>query len=104
MGSRIARNFGFAFAFSVLCVTLALLSTSTSRADQCLGDCNGDGRVTVTDLITGINVELGRAPISACPSVDCGNILSCIPGSLLIGAVHNALYGCSPPTSGASSQ
>jgi hypothetical protein len=99
--SEIAPRFGVIFA-TVLCLVFG--SPSPSRADQCVGDCNGDGRVTVSELITGINVELGGAPVSACPALDCcGSLLSCIPGTTcLFLAVHDALYGCRAPTTKAA--
>jgi hypothetical protein len=34
----------------------------------CPGDCNGDGRVSIGELITVINMNLGLAPVSACPA------------------------------------
>ena len=74
-----------------LCLTLA--ASAPSRAQQCVGDCNGDGVVTVGEVITGVNVELGIEPESACPAIDCnhfpGIIVLCAPL-----AVSNALNGC----------
>jgi hypothetical protein len=34
------------------------------------GDCNGDGRVTINELILGVNIALGNLPITACPAFD----------------------------------
>jgi hypothetical protein len=34
------------------------------------GDCNGDGQVTINELIIGVNIALGIAPISDCPAFD----------------------------------
>src|SRR5262249_38553836 len=34
------------------------------------GDCNGDGQVTIDELILGVNIALGTEPISACPAFD----------------------------------
>jgi hypothetical protein len=36
----------------------------------CAGDCNGDGIVTVDELIAGVNIALGAASVSACPPMD----------------------------------
>jgi hypothetical protein len=66
----------------------------------CVGDCNGDGRVTVDEILTGINIDLGNTPVSACPAFSCPpcTVLSCLPGvECLLEAVHNALDGCPMP-------
>jgi Ca2+-binding EF-hand superfamily protein len=34
------------------------------------GDCDADGRVTVSDLIRGVRIALGKAAIADCPSLD----------------------------------
>jgi len=34
------------------------------------GDCNGDGMVSISELITGVNIALGNLPVTACPAFD----------------------------------
>jgi hypothetical protein len=34
------------------------------------GDCNGDGVVTIDELILGVNISLDNLPITACPAFD----------------------------------
>ena len=34
------------------------------------GDCDGNGEITINELITAVNVSLGMLPISACPAFD----------------------------------
>jgi Ca2+-binding EF-hand superfamily protein len=34
------------------------------------GDCNGDGQVTINELILGVNIALGSLPITDCPAFD----------------------------------
>jgi hypothetical protein len=59
----------------------------------CVGDCNGDGRVTVDEILTAINIALGNTPVSACPGLESG----CEPGVVCImEAVDNALNDCLP--------
>jgi hypothetical protein len=36
----------------------------------CGGDCNGDDRLTVDELISGVNFALGARPLAACPRFD----------------------------------
>lgn len=85
---------GLFWACGVLAATAvhAQTPTPTPWSAAAIGDCNNDGRVTVDELILGINVVLGIAHVSACPSID-----SCDPPHLsihiscLIYAVRNAL-------------
>jgi hypothetical protein len=64
-------------------------------ASACLGDCNGDGEVTVDELIRGVNIALGSLPLSECPVFD-GNEDGSVTVDELITAVNNALSGCPP--------
>jgi len=57
----------------------------------CRGDCNGDGEVTIDELIKGINIALGTLAPSACPA-----FADCLDVTCLITAVNNALNGCPP--------
>jgi hypothetical protein len=34
------------------------------------GDCDGDGIVTINELILGVNIALGNLPVTACPAFD----------------------------------
>lgn len=59
----------------------------------CVGDCDGGGAVTVNELITMVNIALGSAPLSGCPSGDAdgtGNITV----NEIIQSVNFALGGC----------
>ena len=59
----------------------------------CAGDCNGDGAVAINELITGVNIALGSAQVTSCPSFD-GNGDGNVAINELIAAVNNALNGC----------
>ena len=76
---------------ALLLAALAVLSTPASA--QCAGDCNGDGEVAINELITSVNIALGSALVSTCPSVD-ANDDGEVAINELIGAVNNALNGC----------
>ena len=73
----------------------ALLSVSTAdiAAALCAGDCGGDRMVTVSELITGVNIALGGAVAAQCPSID-GNGDGSVVVNELVSAVANALNGC----------
>ena len=53
-------------AFAVLAVLL--LPVSQGRA--CPGDCNGDNRVAVAELILGVRIALRQAATASCPAFD----------------------------------
>jgi len=38
----------------------------------CAGDCNGNGQVTVDELVRGVNITLGTAAVDACTAFDLG--------------------------------
>lgn len=59
----------------------------------CPGDCNEDGIVGVAELIRGVNISLGIAPVSTCPAMDVnGN--GAVAINELVAAVNAALGGC----------
>jgi YD repeat-containing protein len=58
----------------------------------CVGDCNGDAEVTISELIQLVNVALGEAALS-CVSADINGDGE-IEMNELITAVNNALNGC----------
>jgi hypothetical protein len=62
-----------------------------SAAQTCVGDCMGEGRVSISDLILAVNIVLGVAPLDQCPS------LGPAPVGIdrLILSVNNALCDCS---------
>ena len=60
----------------------------------CHGDCDGDTRITVDELIIGVNVALGNAPIDDCHSLD-SNSDRRVTVDELIEAIDLLLVGCS---------
>ncbi|MFQ5666633.1 MAG: hypothetical protein ACE5I7_09400 [Candidatus Binatia bacterium] len=82
-------------ALVVLGVTFALVPRTAHAV--CVGDCNGDGQVTVNELITMVNVALGTADVSACTAGD-ANGDGQITVNEIVSGVNNALNGC--PTEG----
>ena len=67
------------------------------RSTTCAGDCNGDGVVTIDDLLQLVTVVLGEAPPNSCPSVD-DNGSGVVTIDALLSAVQHALTGCNPPS------
>jgi CSLREA domain-containing protein len=68
-------------------------SAGKCKPIPCGGDCDGDGQVTVNELITMVNIALGSTPLSKCISGDASG-----DGQItiddIITAVNNALNGC----------
>lgn len=63
-----------------------------SAALTCVGDCGGVGFVEIADLIVGVDIVLGQAPVSACTAFE--NAYGVVDIAQLIQGVENALDGC----------
>ena len=59
----------------------------------CRGDCDGDGRVTVAEVLLGINVALGRQSTGVCPMADPDQDGTVSIDELIV-AVEDLLSGC----------
>jgi cysteine-rich repeat protein len=68
-------------------------ATPTGATAACAGDCNGDGMVTVDELVRAVNIALGSAALGLCPGID-GNADGSAGIDELIRAVNNALQSC----------
>jgi hypothetical protein len=60
---------------------------------RCPGDCNGDLEVTVDEVILGLNIALGDAPVDACEAMDWNGDAAVTVDEVLM-AVAAALRGC----------
>lgn len=69
---------------------IALLAPS-----RCAGDCTGDAHVTVDELIAGVRIALGGAPLVQCAVADADDD-GVVTTDELVAAVGNALEGCAP--------
>ncbi len=76
---------------AVLALGVALRCGSATA--QCVGDCNRDGVVTINEVITGVNIGLGLAPVALCPEAD-GNGNGEVSIDEVITAVNNGLAAC----------
>lgn len=80
----------------VAVVVGVVLETAAARAATCPGDCNGDGVVTVAEVVTVVNIATGELPLSACPAADVSGDGTVGVGEA-IAAVQAALAGCPEP-------
>lgn len=76
-------------------VVAVVLAAGSARA-TCPGDCNGDGAVTIPEVVTVVNIALGSLPLSACPAADAGGDGSVGIGDAIL-AAQAALAGCPEP-------
>jgi len=79
---------------AALLFAFVLAASSAARAQgACPGDCNGDGMVSVNELIRGVNINLGAIDVSECEAFDTNSDGS-VSISELVSAVNAALAGC----------
>src|SRR5437879_732760 len=74
----------------------AFVAILAAPARACTGDCNGNGTVTVDELLHGVDIALGKLPLSGCAAFDTNGDGRVMIDELLSG-VGGALGGC-PPT------
>ncbi|MDX2165563.1 MAG: hypothetical protein SF182_00805 [Deltaproteobacteria bacterium] len=75
---------------------VALCTLLPLPAAACPGDCNADAAVTVDEIVRGVRIALGEAPLADCPAADADGD-GPVSVSDLIAAVNAALSGCPPP-------
>jgi hypothetical protein len=69
------------------------LSFGDAAVVSCVGDCSGDGQVTIDELIVGVSIALDEEDISECPAFDRNGSVT-VTIDELIKAINNALSGC----------
>jgi glucose/arabinose dehydrogenase len=95
-----ARRFTIA-SQTLLLVVLVLATTSTKTSgqsaaasfDTCVGDCDGNGQVTVEELVAGVNIALDSQPLDTCPVFDSDDD-GRVSVDEIVRAVGNALNRC----------
>jgi hypothetical protein len=65
-------SFVVALMLSFSCVGAWTQHGAWARETPCVGDCNHDGRLTIDELVTGVTMALGTAPVDRCPDFDPG--------------------------------
>ncbi|MBI3786493.1 MAG: hypothetical protein HY270_24150, partial [Deltaproteobacteria bacterium] len=87
----------------VLFAALLLSSRGVWAAPPCVGDCNGNGEVTIDEITLGINIALASSSIDPCVAMD-SNGDGAVTIDEIIAAIFNALNGCpSLPTASPTS-
>jgi Tol biopolymer transport system component len=62
-------------------------------SSACVGDCGGDGLVTVDEVLTGVDIALGTVSFDQCTAFD-GNTDQQVTVDEILTGVNNALNGC----------
>lgn len=83
-------------AGTVLALAALWSAVSSSEVAACIGDCDGDGRIAIDELVLGVNIALERSPLATCPAFDDGS--GRIGIDVLVRAVRQSLAGCPSPT------
>lgn len=87
--------------YAALVSTGAIVSVARATAQTCEGDCNDDRSVSIDEIILGVRIAFGDAPIGDCEAID-GDGSGAVTVNELVEAVTRALQGCGgtvPPTS-----
>lgn len=71
----------------------AVILYAVASQGQCVGDCNGDGRVGVDELVLGSQIALGREGMSSCEDLDADGSGS-VEIDELVDGVASAFRGC----------
>ena len=72
-------------------------AAASAETGACVGDCSGDGEVTITELVRGVSIAVGATPLDACRAFDRSGDGEVSIDELVL-AVKNALDGCSAAT------
>ncbi|HVM97974.1 MAG TPA: hypothetical protein VMT89_16385, partial [Candidatus Acidoferrales bacterium] len=64
-----------------------------SAGAACVGDCSGDGEVTIDEILLGVNIALDNKPVSSCSSFDANGDGEVSIDEIIL-AVNAALFGC----------
>lgn len=84
-------------AVSTATVTPTATPTPTPGS-RCIGDCGGDGTVTIDEIVTMVDIAVGAAPLDACRAGDADGDGE-ITVDEIVAAVNHAMQGC--PETGA---
>ncbi len=77
---------------TTLMIDVGSVPTPTPTPLPCAGDCNGDRMVSISELITCVNIDLGSVALTACPV--CSSNGQTVVIADLVAAVNRALNGC----------
>ena len=77
-------------------LALFVVATSAAAQDLCIGDCDSNGAVRIDELLVGVNIALGRAPLARCSGFDT-NANGVLQVNELLSGVRSSIDGCRLP-------
>lgn len=80
----------------LLSLATVLLAAAVNAQDLCIGDCDNSGAVRIDELLIGVNIALGRAPLNRCDGFD-SNANGVVQVNELLGGVRSSIAGCRAP-------
>src|SRR5262245_50042513 len=93
-----ARNLRCCSALAALSAIVLVAGTSHAQRlclpPRCVGDCDGNGSITVEELVRGVGMVLDRVPVSECPSFD-DDMDGTVSVAELVRSVSRLIEGCS---------
>jgi len=84
---------GAALAVATCAASNPAACAAVTANPACVGDCNGDGTVTVDELLIGVNIVLEQELPAACPAFTT-DVNGAVSVDTLIVAVNHLLSGC----------
>ncbi len=87
------RLWGWAGLSHVLIAGLLVGSATAALAADCTGDCDGNGVVQVDEIVRGVRIAIGDAPVDDCAAMD-ANGNGEVSVDELVRAVASVLDGC----------
>lgn len=79
----------------ILGLSIAVLAESPASGQVCIGDCNRNNQVTVSELVTAVNIALSGSSTDPCTAADV-NADGRVAVNELVAAVNSLLRGCPP--------
>ena len=73
--------------------TALATATATAMRAACVGDCDGNGTVSVDELVLAVNISLGNADVALCRAAD-ADMSNRVSVDELVQCVNNSLNGC----------
>lgn len=86
---RPSANLPLRLVFAGLLALFAWTAPGVAAARSCIGDCDGDGTITVDEIVILVNIAIGNAPVQACPGIG-----ETVEIDTIVAAVGDALQGC----------
>ncbi len=72
-----------------------------ANLDVCVCDCNGDGEITIDEVIRAVNIGIGLLSLEQCPAADGNNDLQVSIDEVIRG-INGGINGCIAPTATAA--